>query len=48
MLTGDSSNYQDWDRKGTIYTIWNFGQETWCNLEGRYMHIVADLVHLSG
>ena len=25
---------------------WKYGLEQWCNLEGRYMHIVADLSHL--
>ena len=25
---------------------WTYGKEVWCNLEGRYMHIVADLSHL--
>ena len=25
---------------------WTYGKEVWCNLEGRYMHIVADLNHL--
>ena len=24
---------------------WNFGLETWCNLEGRYVFIIADLAH---
>ena len=28
--------------------MWNYGKEVWCNLEGRYMHIVADLTHYSG
>ena len=23
--------------------VWPFGKETWCNLEGRYLHLVADL-----
>ena len=25
---------------------WTYGKEVWCNLEGRYMHIIADLSHL--
>ena len=25
---------------------WKYGLEKWCNLEGRYMHIVADLSFL--
>ena len=23
--------------------VWNYGKESWCNLEGRYIYIVADL-----
>ena len=49
MLTDDAANYHTWTYMGTTYTdIWNFGKEVWCNLEGRYMHIVADLSHLAG
>ena len=22
--------------------VWPFGKETWCNLEGRYLHLVGD------
>ena len=22
---------------------WTYGKEVWCNLEGRFMHIIADL-----
>ena len=25
--------------------LWRFGVEAWCNMKGRYMHIVADLSH---
>ena len=28
--------------------MWAYGKEVWCNLEGRYVHIVADLKHLTG
>ena len=28
--------------------MWNYGVEAWCNLEGRYVTIVANLTHLSG
>ena len=28
--------------------VWTYGIEVWCNLEGQYVHIVADLSHLSG
>ena len=27
---------------------WAYGKEVWCNLEGRYMHVIADLSHLTG
>ena len=23
--------------------VWPFGKENWCNLEGRYVHLVADM-----
>ena len=26
---------------------WTYGVEAWCNMEGRYLHIVADLSHLT-
>ena len=28
--------------------VWNYGIEIFCNKEGRYTHIVADLSHLTG
>ena len=28
--------------------MWNYGAEIWCNLEGQYTTIVADLAILSG
>ena len=48
MRDDDSSNYNSWKKQedSTYYNVWNFGKEVWCNLEGRYMHIVADLAHL--
>ena len=27
--------------------IWPHGKENWCNLKGKFIHIVADLSHLS-
>ena len=30
-----------WTKNGSL--VWNFGKESWCNLEGRYIHIVAYL-----
>ena len=49
MRTDDSSNYHTWTENGSTHNgIWNYGKEVWCNLEGRYIHIVADLRHLEG
>ena len=50
MRTDDPENYHDWiDNSATTHNnVWNYGKEIWCNLEGRYMHIVADLSHLAG
>ena len=28
--------------------FWNYGVEVWCNLEGRYVTLVADLANLKG
>ena len=28
--------------------VWNYGKEVFCNMEGQYMHIVADLSHMAG
>ena len=28
--------------------VWTYGMEKWCNMEGQYIHIVADLRHLVG
>ena len=27
--------------------IWPFGAEHWCNLEGKFVHIVSDMSHLA-
>ena len=32
-----------WYKPSYNYYVWNYGKESWCNLEGRYIHIVADL-----
>lgn len=26
-----------------IGVVWPYGKENWCNLEGRYLHMVADM-----
>ena len=50
MRADDSANYHTWIRGGgdTYNDVWNYGKEVWCNLEGRYMHIISDLKHLAG
>ena len=56
MKVDDHANYHSWTTSTTVgattyitYTdIWNYGKEVWCNLEGRYMHIVADLAQYAG
>ena len=45
MKTDDAANYHTWTDGSSL---WNYGKEVWCNLEGRFMHVVADLAHLSG
>ena len=41
MDVGDSA-------KSYTSGFWNYGVEAWCNLEGQYFTIVADLSSLSG
>ena len=49
MRTDNSENYHEFTKNSITYNnIWNYGKEVWCNLEGRYMHIVADMNHLAG
>ena len=53
MRTDDIKNYTyDGNYGGDAFgvgqgMIWNYGKELWCNLEGQYMHFVAELSHLS-
>ena len=43
-LDADSDGwYYDPRREGLG---WTYGKEIWCNLQGRYTYIVADLSHL--
>ena len=44
MKTDEASNYST---DNFSKEMWNYGEEIWCNKEGRYLHIVADLSHLS-
>ena len=49
-LTDPDSKYYDVRVGGPRApgNVWTYGIEVWCNLEGQYVHIVADLSHLSG
>ena len=48
MRTDDSANYHSATYAGFKHNdIWNYGKEAWCNLEGRYLHIIADLSHIA-
>lgn len=43
MLKSDPSSYSDFfDSFGLSTVVWNYGKEIWCNLQGQFMHIVAD------
>ena len=53
MKTSDDSNYStvsyvDDAIPHDNVKVWNYGRENWCNLQGRYTTIVADLSDLSG
>ena len=49
MRVGDNSSFHSWTAYNNNFNdIWNYGREEWCNLEGQYMHIVANLTHLEG
>ena len=51
MTTDTGSDGWYWDER-TAYTtpglVWTYGTEVWCNAKGQYVHIVADLSHLTG
>ena len=48
MRTNDPKSYSTVLLNGEYVSMWNYGAEIWCNLEGRYTTIVADLTELSG
>lgn len=38
----------DWSEEiRTPDYVWTYGKEAWCNLSGQYVHLVADLKHLT-
>ena len=41
----DPKNYNIYTFDNANYEPWNYGKEAWCNLEGRYLHVVANLAH---
>ena len=48
MQENDPDNYIAGEQNGNADIMWNFGTEAWCNMEGQYVTIVADLSGLSG
>ena len=53
MRKDDNSNYVTvtYEHNGQSYPnqqVWKYGGEHWCNMQGRYTTIVADLSHLVG
>ena len=48
MRRDDPNSYSKVSLNGNDYELWNYGVEIWCNLEGQYTTIVADLADLSG
>ena len=47
MMTTDPNSYVEASPART-HPMWKYGKELWCNLEGQYMTIVADLSHRTG
>ena len=41
----DSKNYSTDTLDNVNERVWNYGDEAWCNLKGRYLHLVANLDH---
>ena len=50
MRTDDPNSFTsgEYTGHGVSGDLWNYGIEIWCNLEGQYVTMVADLAHLSG
>ena len=50
MRTNDPNSYTSgaYTGNGASGNLWNYGIEIWCNLEGQYITMVADLADLSG
>ena len=41
----DQSNWVNDPNNNFNDEVWKYGAEIWCNKEGRYTHIIADLTH---
>ena len=48
MQTNDPKFFSTITLSSISEQFWNYGAEIWCNLEGQYISIVADLTDLSG
>ena len=47
MVVGDTANSYA-EQYHDLGFFWNFGAEIWCNREGQYVFIVANVEHLAG
>ena len=47
MRTDDPNSFKFGSTHGVSGNLWNYGAEIWCNLEGQYITMVADLAHLN-
>ena len=45
-MTLDTSSDGWYDDPQVGARVWTYGKEVWCNLQGRYTYIVAELGHL--
>ena len=43
LRVDDPNNWSDYYFDDDWREVWNFGVEAWCNLKGRYTHIVGDM-----
>ena len=44
----DSFTYGEYTATDDSGDLWNYGIEIWCNLEGQFVTLVANLAHLNG